>query len=421
MIISGNESDSKKPQESPQSEWTTSNETTVVPSGSDFDPDPDSGGDGDDLGYEDDDDSITGDSSDSPDTYDGITTADTKDDSNDTEEYGGDDYNTSAPRNLSRVVMHKFVPGNLFYNIQMNNPNTRWTLSSGTDMDGSEVSVNGIMTSDEWGASVSNDFSTQGFSDPIGDFMGSLFNKVKGFMPYMKEITDRTPGVVSAVTDEVKEIAAKLDTNGVKNGTDSFNKAISSITNLTDEFGDTISKGYNTVNDVYKKITGSKNDLATDMNGTFMSGFDLTKVFNGSSIDLALPTLETTILSGTGVTGSKNIISYVNSIIDHCMGAINPLGQGDNMLWGILSPPNGFKSDFTNIDSNKHAAGTWTLKFKGHTISNLLVTNFSYSYSTITCKGRKPQGTPLYAVLRFNVAPAKWVGQNLLKSYNNLS
>jgi plasmid segregation protein ParM len=44
MIISGNESDSKKPQESPQSEWTTSNETTVVPSGSDFDPDPDSGG-----------------------------------------------------------------------------------------------------------------------------------------------------------------------------------------------------------------------------------------------------------------------------------------------------------------------------------------------------------------------------------------
>jgi hypothetical protein len=341
-----------------------------------------------------------------------------------------DDEKMSASQaiNIGTIIEHEFVYGDLFYNQQMSNSRNTWTLKSTGDPSAKGgISVSGILLSDEYGASISNGFDNQAFSDPIGQTVGSIFNTVKGYTPYINEIEKQGANAFSGLKTAVKSLEAKATKD--KDGKVVYDKEGNAVTDVTDSgLGQIAAQAYEGINtavnlanvgwnkakDFYSKLTGGHSVVA-DLNGTFMSGFDLTKVFTGSQVDLQLPQLETTILSYSGVPGSKNIKKYVNAIIDKCLGDLNGFGMGDNSMWGILASPNGYVPDFANLDSNRPVEGAWSLTFDGHEVYNLLVTNFSYSYSNLKVKGTD---IPLYVTLRFSVVPAKWVGKNILKKFN---
>jgi hypothetical protein len=340
------------------------------------------------------------------------------------------DITESKARAIGTVVEHKFNVSDLFYYIQMTNPRNTWTLKSTGDPSASGgISVSGILMSDEYGASISNGFDNQAFSDPIGQEVGSIFNTIKGYTPYINEIEKQGANAFSGLKNAVKSLAGK-EVVDPKTKKAKVNDAGDIVTDITGSgLGEAANVAYEGINtainlanlgwgkakDFYSQITGG-HSLVADLNGTFMSGFDLTKVYTGSQVDLQLPQLETTILSGSGVPGSGNIKAYVNAIIDKCLGDLNGFGMGDNSMWGILASPNSYVPDFANLDSNRPVEGAWSLTFGSHKVYNLLVTNFSYSYSSIKVRGTKD--TPLYVTLRFSVIPAKWVGKNILKKFN---
>jgi len=272
-----------------------------------------------------------------------------------------------------------------FYDQQINNANTSWVLSG-------PYTVKGILIDEDFGFDISHTFNDGLQGQVVKNAMESVtgaLNEAAGYAPVANSIKPLTKNIAAAgkelsdkMTGDDKGLLSKL-TGGV----------IGSAAEGLEGLGSFFDKGYKT-----KLNLLGGNSLADLGNGHFMATHDMIQVFGGSKIQIGIPQLKTIIFHGKGDSACDvtNVKDWVDGLKNACLGTVDQLGG----VFGFQKAPADYKPDLTKLGSTQTSPfdGTWTLRFAGKTIKNLLVTSVRVNLSKY-----KIQGDPLYAEVSLEV------------------
>ena len=289
---------------------------------------------------------------------------------------------------------------NLFFDTQLYNSNTSWQLLSQFDsLEGGKKEeyspapiLRGIIYDTELGFAGSHDFGPSDTAAGVSGMVGELL----GIANALSESTS----IGNAIGRSAAQILGTQD-------------HIQAMSNLASRFSEK-------AGDMVPKVLGNAG-------ARFTSAFDFVKVFKGTGLEIDIPPLETRIYHK--VINKKPVEEVIKSLIETFVGKL--IGTGldgvDNIL-GIQAPPNKYMPEFRVMNDSHNVPGSFCLKYGPYTISNLLVTNFSYKLSTFRVrelgastptfdpKNVMAKGSSLYADVRVGLQPCTYISRNTLIS-----
>lgn len=279
----------------------------------------------------------------------------------------------------------------LFYDAQWSTTALTWEIP--------EAGLKGILDETDYMFRV--DHSYTGMDDPTGliNKGKDFFNKAGDYLNYGTVVKDNLPNVAGKVLKDVF---------GMKTAGDTVKNAMSGLFDAAEQ-------GVNTAAE-FLGIDDVLNANAERLKKSrFFNALDFIKVFQGTTIDFAIPELKTIILS----EGCDNMT--VKAKID----ALNNVFIGDvedfSGMFGLQKSPNNYVPQFTGNNQKNNYPGTFTLRLGDFAkLENLVLTNYNVVLSKH--KRKDPQGVDdyLWAEVTVSLLPASYVTKKMVKDYFKL-